>query len=227
MAWSIVAAIFFGIYGSLINPVVGLFGFITPIMIYVVRKKAREEAETAHLEQQARYEVEERWRQGRELALFENRLRDRLNEKLDDVRRTFRMTAKTSPMGLRDYRRFDREIIRFLETGLSETDLEYCQESGVSVRKIYEQSISVELHENMESNQEKTTSSDSSFNGDSPIEFERYCGQLFRSFGWHVVETPASGDHGVDLIVKKMAKPLLCNANSITNRLEIAQYKRL
>lgn len=192
MGWSFVAAVAFGIYGSVLHPVVGLIGFALPIMIFFIRKKEREAEDSR-----------QKARNAQELASFQNRLRERLNEKSDDVRKTFRVTAKTSPMGLRDYRRFDLEIIRFLETGLTESDLQVCQRNGTSVRKVYDQSIRGDLQISMEGDQTNQSGSVFSFNGGSPVDFERHCAQLFRSCGWHVVETPASGDHGVDLIVSR------------------------
>ena len=40
----------------------------------------------------------------------------------------------------------------------------------------------------------------------TPIEFEETVGALFCSMGWSVFWTPASGDHGVDLVLVKQKK---------------------
>lgn len=39
--------------------------------------------------------------------------------------------------------------------------------------------------------------------GFSGVEYEEYCAALLRQHGWTVTTTPATGDHGADLIIRK------------------------
>lgn len=39
MGWAFVAALFFGLYGSLVHPLLGLVGFSTPFLIKFARDK--------------------------------------------------------------------------------------------------------------------------------------------------------------------------------------------
>lgn len=45
-------------------------------------------------------------------------------------------------------------------------------------------------------------------------QFESYIGDLFRTEGYFVMETPEGPDYGVDLVLRKMAKKLRFNANT-------------
>lgn len=122
---------------------------------------------------------------------------------MSDALRTFRTTVKASPMGLKDYRRFDREIIRFLGAGLTAGDTSALSENGVSLRELYEQEIRDDLHTTLETHLTRQTAQPSHFVAGTPLDFERHCADLFRRCGYRVAETPASGDHGVDLIVER------------------------
>ena len=46
----------------------------------------------------------------------------------------------------------------------------------------------------------------------SPTEYERYCAQVLEESGWECILTPASGDHGVDIVARKDGRVLAIQA---------------
>ena len=158
MGWAFFPALFLGLYGFSVHPLIGLVGLVVPFAIAHALKTEREKREKAHQDCEARSAENDRRRrfsqQASEMSSAENdtrrriaqqasemrsaendrlrriadlgalegRLRDRLNEKLEELLYTFRLTVRTSPLGVRDYRRFDKEVLRFLEAGIAPGD---------------------------------------------------------------------------------------------------------
>lgn len=208
MGWTLVLTLFLGIYGSLIHPVVGVVGFFAPFLIKIGLDRGREKAAAALCEWRARDEEEHSRQRAMRLSALQNRLRERLNEKINDTIFTFRTMVTSSPMGLRDYRRFDQEIVSFLEAGLTEGDMVALLDTATSLRDLYDAEIKEELHANLEESLTARFSVNPAFLDGSPLAFEQHCAKIFRTCGWSVKTTPVSGDHGVDLVASRNGKTI-------------------
>ncbi len=203
LGWTVFFSLFLGVYGFVVDPFFGLVGLVAPSVVKNSRDKKRAAEEAATLAMRTKQQEEERLRTASRLEKLENALRNHLNIRMVDVLHTFRMTAKISPMGLRDYRSFDREMIRFLEATLTDAEVEVLLGCGTSVRKIFEEDLGADLHQVLEGHLSREVSHNPSFQNASPLEFEKHCASILRACGWHVTVTPASGDHGVDLIARR------------------------
>lgn len=129
-----------------------------------------------------------------------------INNNRDLVISAYRNTVSKNNFGTKDYRRFDKELLEFINERLSYQEKaafdyfeknvrrdvlsELCQNLLVSIEDAWLSEITDSV----------STTGSTDEKHMSPREYELYCAQIFQKWGWHAETTAQSGDQGVDVI---------------------------
>jgi len=134
---------------------------------------------------------------------FEQRLQAAMEQHRRALISYYLQTRQTDQFGNVDYKKWVKKIEIFLvnQVGIDARNFSYWRntKSGVdAVNKVHAYTVL-----QVESEQAKNPLTRVDTQELTPVEYERYCGELLRHEGWTVTYTPLTADGGADFIAEK------------------------
>lgn len=139
-----------------------------------------------------------------------NEAKDSLNRLLERNRglvdRTALHTFQKSHMGIINADRFHKEIITFLEVHADQFVRDSLAANGKTIAIFYRENMGDTVAQKALVRLENDRQVEKPVSEMTPVEYEKACANLFRSRGWSTEMTAATGDQGVDIVIKKQGK---------------------
>lgn len=155
------------------------------------------------------------------LDKIEDRFIDIFNENNELVISAYRNTVSVNNFGTKDYRRFKKELLEFVNERLSYQEKAAFDYFEKNVRR----DILSDLCQSLLLLMEKTWLTELTSSVDersmSPVDYENFCVRKFTELGWNAVATRRTGDQGVDVIATHRRNPSAGGVYKI-----VAQCKR-
>ncbi|SMO88087.1 restriction endonuclease [Paracoccus laeviglucosivorans] len=198
--WILYFPILIGLGYAVLGPTGALIGLAAGMVIHSRTERARSE-------RTERYRVERERLDLRELLIAT--LRKRLADVEEKVVRTYFVTVTYSHMDVENEDRFHKEIVEFLESGLTPFERKILAEERMTLKQFYHQHLASAL---LKTCRQQANTSPASFavcsvetrsNQSRGIAFETWCQQQLQAAGWSVSPTSKSGDQGVDLVITR------------------------
>lgn len=190
--------VFFILYGSAkyFGPEVAIFVLLASLIgaiRYIYLEDSIEKEQTADKDRHNKIIIKK---------INENIARE-LDGKFESIVQTYRHTVTENHMGVKNYIKFEKELIKFIESTTSKVDRENLKILETTPSTQFSRHIKDDLIKAVEGEICRRRVEGAWSPDISSHDYEAFCANRFEASGWRARITALTGDQGVDILIQK------------------------